>query len=432
MLDRVAHLGGDHRGLQLAALHFLHLRQVDAGRDWAAGRADWDDGAAMRRWERLWACPPYGADYGRADRWPPAHACGLLHVCPWCRARAGVRLWRRLRGRVGQRPLLLLRYSTTSHDLEVVAENRFEMVFRRVPDPWGVWYFPPEFRAASLYEVQRGAPRDLRFAAPREVRDPRDLCGEKAVHPTFICQPYAVLTERQVRAARWQSHRHLDFWARRLGIASGLKVLTVAPDMHYDVWGNVDQPQFRFTGFLLGEPPAGRCPDPRLRDALLKEGGTIAPGVEYDHLSEGRLRSRAGSLLTAALGVPSVLLLGPDQWPSYAAGTAGWPLYRAFGGWRRPVAGRGRRRDPVMPRPAAEGPPSARERRAAAAQAERERLLAAARPLWAEARQAGPAGRRGRPPHKRRLRELLAGQGLRVTRRQLDRLVADLKGQPPP
>jgi hypothetical protein len=249
--------------------------------------------------------------------------------------------------------------------------------------------------------------------------------------PSDGWEPYALLTEGQVRAARAEAHRHLDYWAARLGIVSGLKVLTVGPDMHDDDQA-VGHPQYRFTGSLLGEPPAGGCPDPRLRDALLKEGVTIAPGVELNHLTEGRLRSRGGSLLATALAAPPLMLLWPGQWPSYAAGTAGWPLYRAFGGWRRLLAERGRRRDPVMPRPAAVGPPSARERRAEAARAERERLLEAARPLWAEARQAGPARRRGRPPDKRRLRELLAGQGLRVTRRQLDRLVADLKRQAPP
>jgi hypothetical protein len=416
------------RGLQVTALHFLHLRQLDAALRWVIDAGYGDAVQFARRWQRLWDCRPYGAVYDTGRAAP--HCCGLVHVCPWCRARCAVRLWQRLHDHVGQRPLLLLQHSTTSHGLELVAENR-EMMCGLGLSRGSFWWLPPEFRPVYLHETRRGAPMDCRFAAPRRFLGPRDSCGPIPILPSDGWEPYALLTEGQVRAAREEIHRHLDHWAARLGIASGLKVLTVGPDMHYDDYKNEDHPQYRFTGSLLGEPPAGGCPDPQLRDALLKEGITIAPNVELNHLTEGQLRSRSGSLLVTALAVPPLMLLWPGQWASYAESTAGWPLYRAFGAWRRVLAEGGRRPDPFPPRPSAGLPPSARERREAAARAERERLLGAARPLWAKAREAGPAGRRGRPACKRRLRELLAGQGLCVTRRQLDRLMSDLKRQAP-
>ncbi len=43
-------------------------------------------------------------------------------------------------------------------------------------------------------------------------------------------------------------------------------------------------------------------------------------------------------------------------------------------------------------------------------------------------RQKVAAGRRGRPAYRRRLQELLAGRGLTVRRRQLNRLMAELTG----
>jgi hypothetical protein len=417
------------RGLQLAALHFLHLRQLDAALRWVID-ADYGDAVRFaRRLRRLWGCRPFGGlfDTGRAA----PLCCGLVHLCPWCRARAGVRLWQRLRDHVGQRPLLLLQHSTSSHHLEVVGENRELMSYLPGQDRWGFSWLPPEFRPASLYKIRRGAPRDYRYAAPRRFLGPRDSLGPIPVDPAQGWEPYALLTEGQVRAARAEAHRHLDYWAARLGMVSGLKVLTVGPDMHHDDDTNEDHPQFRFTASILAESPAGGCPDPQLRDALLEEGVTVAPGVELNHLTEGQLRSRGGSLLVTALAVPPLMLLWPGQWASYAASTAGWPLYRAFGAWRRVLAERGRRPGPFPPRPSAGRPPSARERREAAARAERERLLGAARPLWAKAQEAVPTGRRGRPACKRRLRELLAGQGLCVTRRQLDQLMAELKRQAP-
>jgi hypothetical protein len=48
--------------------------------------------------------------------------------------------------------------------------------------------------------------------------------------------------------------------------------------------------------------------------------------------------------------------------------------------------------------------------------------------LWPKVVATGSTGRRGRPAYRRRLEGLLAGRGLKVSRRQLDRLMADLKG----
>jgi hypothetical protein len=132
-------------------------------------------------------------------------------------------------------------------------------------------------------------------------------------------------------------------------------------------------------------------------------------------------------LLNSVFGWRAVMLYGEDQWPSYQAATKGLPLYKAFGRWRPLMAA------PVRPDPFAR--PSRRERalkvhnsrKASAARAERKKLLQIARPLWEEALKMAPTGKRGRPSHKRCLQGLLAGQGVPVKRRQLDRLMADLK-----
>jgi hypothetical protein len=103
------------------------------------------------------------------------------------------------------------------------------------------------------------------------------------------------------------------------------------------------------------------------------------------------------------------------------------PLYRAFGGWRQVLAepqkpNRIRRLAPGR-RPLAvhEGTTAPQARLAD------EKLREAAKALWPKVLAMGPSGRRGRPPYRQRLQELLAGQGLQVTRRQLGRLMAELK-----
>jgi hypothetical protein len=390
MKDRVADLQGNARvrGLQLAALHYLHLRQLDGVRDWACGQLYGDDGVALRRWERLWACPPYGADYGRRPRRAAAHPCGLAWLCPWCWARRGVRLWQRLRAGLGGRELTLLCYALTSDDLERCdgVDPRFD---------------------------------DFRYAQPREAVLPIGF-GLR------VGDPYRVLTDRQVRAARAAVGQRLDRWAGRLGLRHGLKAFAVEPALWRNERLNVELPQYRFVGRLLGQPPAGDCPDPWLHEYLSNHGQFRAnwQGLEEMFLTRGQLRQ----LLTRALAWPAVMLLGPEQWVPFAVNTQGIPACRAFGDWQQLLS------LPQKPDPRAR--PSAGQRaldrhnrrRAAEARTDYERLLKAAQGVWPKVLAPGPSGRRGRPPYRQRLVALLAGLGLQVGRRQLDRLMADLQG----
>ena len=417
MLDRVAHLGKEsRRGLQLAALHYLHLRQLDAARGCAVLEAEWDGGAALRRWERLWNCPPYGADYGRADRLPDAHPCGLPNLCPWCRGRAGVRVWVRLRGELGDRPLMLLRYSTTSQLLERPGD-RSDVTFGQLlsaaefPGRYGLWWLPPAVRARYWCGAGDDPPRGYQYAHDRVVKDGLGLMWDY----------FTVLTEAQVRAARQEAHLHLDFWGRRLGARHGLKAFAIEPAACEDRYAYYFQHQF--AGYFLGLAPEGAGGDADLLQFLQKNTEPKTPFEDEPHLSLGKLRP----LLTRAFAWPSVMLFGPEQWWPFAAHTKGWPTYRAVGAWRQHLA------EPV--RQDLAGPPRWRRvlgdhngRRSTAARAADERLLEAARPLWAEVLASRPAGRRGRPADKQRLRALLAGQGTQVGRRQLDRIVSRLKG----
>jgi hypothetical protein len=430
MADRVGHLppGAARRALQLAALHYGHLWQLDRARDFlACADADMDGGAGLRRWQRLWHCRPYGAAYAGPDG--PQRCCGLLHLCPWCRARAGVRLWQRLRGRVGDRPLFLLRCTTTSHGVEVLAQRLADGPPgpARCQAPGSLWWLPPELRAGHLYGDPDRWPREFRYARPRQVRDPRYPL------PMLIEDPYALLSDATVRAARAQLRRYLGYWARRLGVAHGLTVFAIEPDLSLRGGGNLPFAQFRFWGFVLAEPPEGPDPDPGLRHFLEHDGGLLPHGAEYPYLTVGGLRGRDSRPLACALGYPALLLLPPDQWPAYCRNTGGLPLFRAFGTWRRVLAGEDERapEPPAPPSPGRRALDAHNHRKQAAALEEHARLLPLARALWPRVLEEAATGRRGRPAHRRRLGQLLAAQGEAVSRRQLEALVAHLTGRAP-
>src|SRR5262249_36940602 len=157
-----------------------------------------------------------------------------------------------------------------------------------------------------------------------------------------------------------------------------------------------------------------------------KNGEPTFANEHQPYLVTQPLRSPGGGLLAQGLSWPAVLLFGPDQWPSFSTNTKGFPLYRAFGGWRQVLA------EPPAPDPFAPFPPARRalaahnRRKATAARTQYEGLLRVATGLWPKVLGMGTTGR-GRPACKRRLRGLLAEQGVEVTRRQLDALMADLK-----
>jgi hypothetical protein len=397
MLDRVAGLPPDlqKRGLQLTALHFLHLRYVDSVREKFLRDWDWDDGAGLRRWKRLWKCRPYGADYeGRST----VHPCGLVWLCPWCWARTGVRVWGRLRAALGDgAELMMLRASITSEHLENAAR----------------WFGT----GPGLGEPRAGG---YKYARPHWIEDGYGNGGR-------MTDPYSVLNYLQLPASRHQIGLRLDKWAEGLGIRDGMRIYTVEPTMWQEPNTGRYLPQFRFVGRLLGAPPAGPSPDPALRARLDGMGELHEYGPEQKTLVTGSLRGWGG-LLVKAMGWPPVSLLPPQQWASYNANMKRRPLYRAFGGWRAILTA------PTKPDPFASFSRSKialkklNDGKKREACQRRKILLEAARPLWAAAVAAAVTGQKGRPAYKQRLKSLLAEEGVQVTRRQLDELVKDLKG----
>jgi hypothetical protein len=345
-----------------------------------------------------------------------------------------VRLWRQLQGAgLGGRELVLLRYSVTSYDLEH-PRDRPEIRFGALgwadafPGQSPLSWLPPSLRPRHRRGAFDGLPSGrYLYAEPVAFRVPL-WPGARVTGP--MADPYRLLTDRQVRAARAEVGLVLDYWAGRLGVRHGLKAVVVEPDIWYDDHRDREFREYRFVGHLLGEAPEGAGPDPQLRAFLLDYGEPRVGGPDQPYLSVGGLRGRGG-LLVQALGRPAVQLFGPEQWPSFEANTRGWPLYRSFGSWRglAAAAGKAATHDPFARLSPAERALERHNRgRKAAARAAHERLLEAARALWPQVLEAGAGGKRGRPPYRKLLRNLLAGAGFQVTDRQLTGLMAALKG----
>jgi hypothetical protein len=73
--SRLEHLPGagagiaspNDRGIQISALHYLHLRQLYLTRDWVLEeQSRCHPPYLLRRWQRLWDCPPVGL-FTRSD-----------------------------------------------------------------------------------------------------------------------------------------------------------------------------------------------------------------------------------------------------------------------------------------------------------------------------------------------------------------------------
>ena len=58
------------------------------------------------------------------------------------------------------------------------------------------------------------------------------------------------------------------------------------PELHQDSWARLESPQYRFVGYLLGEPADGPEPDPWLRRTL-EDVGQFTGTKEYMHLTVG-------------------------------------------------------------------------------------------------------------------------------------------------
>ena len=195
---------------------------------------------------------------------------------------------------------------------------------------------------------------------------------------------------------------------------------------------------YRSPGIVWSSHPAD---DPHVDALRLFLAGSAA---DYP---VGNLEYHAGGLAGGRLarnGVRGALALQPHfmmdevQWWSYAEATRGLPLYVPFGTWRTAIGDVKARRDErrraavLLPSPARkvagrqrQGLKSANANRKRQAREELDRLLEVARPLSKQA-VAEQSGRRGRPAHRARLKELLERQGFSVSEHRLKQLVREL------
>jgi hypothetical protein len=411
---RVEHLANDGadalppmvRGIQLTVLHYLHLVRLHLARDWVLlEQARCDPPYLLRRWQRLWDCPPCGAQY---ELRPGVGPCNMVQLCPWCRARLGVQLWRRLRAGLPSRTpdpeMVLLRSCVTSE-----------------------WITQPDVppgqcpSSATLDRINR-------WHTALDPDDPRDaICllppgeGPDPVEPGDI---YARLTSRQMDAARANLSDQLHDRASRLMLSDGCTIFTVEPAVR-TTDDRIEYRQHRWWGYLLAAHPETHA-NPELWDQLQRQ--TLYPtdfrADERPVLEIGPMRP----LLTEALGWPSVCLYDAWQWWYYHVQTMHQPLYVPFGRWRQQLA------KPSKPDPFAR-PPARKlallrgnQRRRKTAAVRTDNLLGLARPLWARIQaEAGPR-RRGRPAHRKRLSELLlAEHGIEISAWQLRQVLAALQ-----
>jgi hypothetical protein len=411
ILQRVAQLPGAGtaacprvRGIQLTVLHYLHLVQLYLVRDWILfDQSNCDPPYLLRRWKRLWDCPPCGADY---EPRRGARPCGMVQLCPWCRARLGVRLWQRLQaGLTSGQPgpeMVLLRQCVTSEFIPLL-----EVL--------------PGYVATSA-----DCDRANRGHTDLDEDDPRDYT--LVAPPPGECEPlvpddiYARLTSPQMEAARSTLSAQLYEWAAELGLSDGCVILTVEPTVHRTDQGVLSR-QHLWWGYLLAACPAADAEE-ILTDPL--RGHTLYP-TEYrcdetSALDVGSLRR----LLRDTLGWPSVCLWDSWQWWHYHAQIWSRPLYLPFGGWRQLLA------EPVKSDPFARLPARrlallrGNHRRQKAADVRLNDILAVVRPLWTQIQAEARPSRRGRPAHRQRLRELLAEHNINLSAWQLRRVLAAL------
>jgi hypothetical protein len=435
--DHVRHLPGNQhkQATQLTVLHYLHRRQLS--RLWTGDVASdfiGDESKSLLR--RLWDCWPYGAKMV-----PPEHAetapqgcCRLGWLCPWCYARRAVSLERLLREGPLQKPQgkhLVLAFLATFGE-------------QTSPDPeWGERW-----------------------------------CGREGA--------YYLQSPKKVRAMRSAITGKLRRFARELGITGGIVTDQISPwKTTYDRRGVAPgMPSFRHDYALLGEvtfkgeEQAGRfryeteywtapfgcimirhpdlaggsktvgvfwsfhpADDPKVNALRLFLAGSSAgyPVGNLEWYAGGeQARTLARNGVRGALALRPHFMMDEVQWWSYAEATHGLPLYVPFGTWRSEIGEAKRRRAEgrklALMLPSPERKVASRRRQGLKkANAEREqqtreeldRLVAVARPLLEQARE-GRSGRRGRPAHRARLKELLEEQGWTVSEHRLKQLVREL------
>lgn len=436
MADLVGHLLPRDRpaAIRQVALHYLHLRRL-ARLAQSPGRGEGDGGLgggagggyAIAVLDRLRRCWPYGLEVrwdGDGER-TARDVCDLAWLCPWCYARRVVAVHERLTAGPLRAP-----------------EGKF-LLQGRLAIPLGDG--TPD--GAALDEGSCQGLRDVAGASLRQASERMGVCGglttfQVAPHRgpggqgRGLCAELGVvgeLTPGGVESLRGALESRLDGdYALAGGFRNALGDVADSVRPSFDTWVGVAGDEHPVRWNLLPARPGHRQDAARM---LLAGTSTSYPLSDnlglYDADSPGDVVPfRSG--LPGVFGWPATFLFSDAQWLGHASATKGMSLYRTFGTWRGALgSARKALKAPVLPY-------GRRTRRADRVRldrvnAERQRsaggrlhkLLEAAKPLWPEVL-ARCEGRKGRPPHRAVLQEVLEEQGVVASRRDLTRLVKSL------
>jgi hypothetical protein len=407
------------QALHHAVLHYLHRQHLIPQQEhsWREGDNTFIGSESYRKlMDRLWRCWPYGmeVEWAGSGKRSPRDVCGLSKFCPWCYARSVVRLHKRLGTGPLREPegkLLVLGRSVilsceagfgysgvlTPEEVEYVRSELGGQVRRRA-DELGV-------RGGLLtHQIQPGRQMDVNI-------------GE--LHNCFRHE-LAVLGEMAVpKEDEWQTVEKL------------LNVGPRAPDRPLPRYGSLlDAPDGSIPLFWLLMP----AEDPlALRFLLLGSWpGYLQNPLNWkasygDNFYAHPLYRFRENGLVGAFTTPLWFMYDADQWSDYVRCLYRQRrLYDVFGSWRG------------LPQPEKTSlllPANRHKRlwvirnckRRRKAQETRQELLRVAAPLWSQVI-AEPTQGPGRPPHRRRLGELLRQHGHAVSTDMLSELVKALKG----
>jgi hypothetical protein len=420
LADLTGHLPGPARAqaAQHLALHFLHLRRLALlAREVGLAGAGAD---AQETLERLWRCWPYGVGVrwrGEGVR-TERDVCGRAWLCPWCFARRVVGLHARvLSGPLRHPAGVHLLQGRVQFSSEALAPDGGGGQARRVRDGFGSRLLGQARRLGV-----RGGVLTFRVGQDWGPDGHRFFLYELGV--------LGAVGLDAVAAHRGRLIAELDGEYAQAGGSDGAGLTDLWPAFETAVEG--PEGEFPVCWALLPARPRADRDVARLLLAGTSVSYPLEDGLGVH--TEGAPSFSFADGLPGVLGWQPTFLFDADEWLRYAAMTRGLPLARGFGPWRGllgpepsgPRAGgaarpRGRRRRRDGPAPLGR----VNAARHAAAQGRRRGLLEVARPLWPEVL-ARCAGRRGRPPHRAVLGQLLAEHGHGVTERDLRYLVKDL------
>jgi hypothetical protein len=374
----------------------------------------------------LRACWPVGAlvEWAGAGKAPKRKTCGHPWACPWCYARDVLKLYYRLRRgpllqpRHGQY-LVQVSFSLTPEMIGVDPEWREQEMRRPRFDSGTPWWaegpvvnFQRVLRKEVMEQQRLLLSGSLRqFVADLGMRDgllthrvspalTRD--GQYSYRHEFVALGTVNLRTKQAMAEFRDSSgidgSPIEFQTEE-GIQKGIssQVLVAAlPASH---------PQaLRY--FLFGTStgyPLDRLPLITREDALQNRPcrwllhGRLAYG---QWLHDG---------LPGAFAVTPLFLFDPVQWRCYLARTAGLPLYRCFGNWRRSVK-----------HPSRGGSHARTIGRVS-------KLQKLARCLWPEVQASAKTNARGRPAYGAALSAAFTTKGIALSRREVTELLRWLR-----